>query len=150
MTHNLKVGSRVRLVKEVDNYPTILAPVGLTGTIKSIENDCYWITLDKHFDALNEWDNALQIWDFEEPEHHPSTYLEECGNLLETAIACDDLDKALYPVMTALGITTGDVAAQHFSGYEPDANTVWAQSDGMTRRDMLADYIRTECVWAVR
>ncbi len=90
---------------------------------------------------------------------HPDATVIEAGmaytmkpepkNLLAVALLEPDLNDALLPVMTALGITEGDVAAQHFSGYEPDAETVWREGNAMTRRDMLADYLRIELVWAV-
>jgi hypothetical protein len=70
-------------------------------------------------------------------------------NLLQVALKENDLDAALLPIMTALGIDSGDVAAQHFSGYEPDANTVWRDGNWRVRRDMLTDYLATELVWAV-
>ncbi len=70
-------------------------------------------------------------------------------NLLVNALETNDLNDALFPVQCALGITEGDVAAQHFSGFEPDAETVWKAAAPMARRDMLAAYLRTELVWAM-
>ncbi|MES2295376.1 MAG: hypothetical protein V4527_18920 [Pseudomonadota bacterium] len=78
--NRLAIGTRVRLVKTVDNFPTGIFDIGLTGTLKAIEDDCWWVTLDKPFPLLAEWENAIQIWDWSldgrRPEEHPSTYVE--------------------------------------------------------------------------
>jgi hypothetical protein len=89
-TMTLAIGTRVRLIKPVDNYPTILAEPGLTGTLAGIDTDGgYWVKLDRHFDELDEWQNQLRIWDWSTDEAnadrddlHPETFLE--------AIADDD------------------------------------------------------------
>lgn len=64
--NDMKIGARVKLVEDVDNYPDIFAPAGLTGTLVRVDDDegfC-WVQLDKHFDELNEWDNRLQVRDW--------------------------------------------------------------------------------------
>lgn len=76
------IGSKVRLIQDVENYPTIYAKAGLTGTLVRIDEDgSYWVRLDEHFESLNEWDNELQIWDWSQendndPSLKPSAFLE--------------------------------------------------------------------------
>lgn len=73
------VGSRIKLTQDVENYPTIYAKSGLTGTLTRIDHESYWVKLDQHFDELNEWDNELQIWDWSaenEGKFHPETFIE--------------------------------------------------------------------------
>jgi len=76
----MKVGDKVEIIKLVENYPEVMIDPGPTGVITSIENDCYWVRLDKHVPALDEWQNRLQIWDWSDqdgPDFHPSTYLKK-------------------------------------------------------------------------
>jgi hypothetical protein len=62
-------GTRVRLRKDVENYPTIFAEAGLTGTLVCIDMEgAYWVKLDKHFPELDQWNNELQIWDWGDDE----------------------------------------------------------------------------------
>jgi hypothetical protein len=62
------VGSRVVLIDEVDNYPTIYLKPGPTGTVTSVDIESTWVRLDQHRPELDEWQNGLQIWhDFYEP-----------------------------------------------------------------------------------
>lgn len=81
-TATTQPGTRVRLTQEVDNYPTILAPKGATGTLMRIDEEgSYWVRLDQHHPELAEWNNELQIWDWSQderngPEHHPENYIE--------------------------------------------------------------------------
>jgi len=76
----LQPKTRVQLVKAVDNFPTGFFDIGLTGTLREIDEEgSYWVTLDKHFPELDEWQNAIQIWDWsaqDGPDCHPETYLE--------------------------------------------------------------------------
>lgn len=69
-------------------------------------------------------------------------------NLLTLAIVTDDLDDALVRLMNALGIDSGDVAAQAFSEYD-DANEEWKNGDVLVRRDMLTKWLAIELIWAV-
>ena len=70
------VGDRVRLINDVDNYPVGIFEAGLTGTLKTVDENGYWVRLDKHFDVLDEWGNELQIWTDETHDAHASTYIE--------------------------------------------------------------------------
>lgn len=83
MSNSIAIGARVKLVKDVDNYPTIYAKAGLTGILTDIDREgCYWVRLDQHFPELNEWENQLAIWDWSTelgngPDCHPSTFISE-------------------------------------------------------------------------
>mgnify|MGYP000508744783 CR=1 FL=1 len=72
-------GSRVRLVQDVDNYPTCYIKAGETGTLTRIDSEgAYWIKLDAQHPELAEWENELQIWDYSDQDHayHPSHSVE--------------------------------------------------------------------------
>jgi hypothetical protein len=57
----LAPNSRVRLAREVDNYPTGVFPAGETGTVTRVDDDCTWVRLDRAFPELVEWGNELQV-----------------------------------------------------------------------------------------
>lgn len=71
----IKIGTRVRLTLDIENYPFILAKAGLTGTLVEKNNDDgFWLVkLDKYFEDLDEWDNCLQVGVNGE---NPQDYLE--------------------------------------------------------------------------
>jgi hypothetical protein len=79
-TYRLREGSRVRLKRNVESFPSGIFPAGLTGTLVKIGTDGdYWVRLDQHFPNLEAWNNELQLWhwsDQESSDEHPSTYLE--------------------------------------------------------------------------
>jgi hypothetical protein len=51
----MEIRTRVRLVKDVDNYPTCLIRAGETGTLMRITDEgTYWIKLDKHHPELDD------------------------------------------------------------------------------------------------
>jgi hypothetical protein len=61
------VGDRVRVVAPIEIYPIATFSVGLTGTVSEIDTDpgfgiLAMVTLDDHYDGLDEWSNALQVW----------------------------------------------------------------------------------------
>lgn len=66
--------------------------------------------------------------------------------VLRRAIKMDGLDTAVALVQGALCITTGDVAGQFFSGVPDDH---WQKLDAHGRAELLGDYIKTECLYAV-
>jgi hypothetical protein len=74
------IGTKVKLIQIVDNYPTCLIEAGETGTLVRIDNEgSYWVKLDQHHAELSEWDNELQIWDWSsinDGDYHPETYLQ--------------------------------------------------------------------------
>ena len=74
------IGTKVRLIQDVDNFPDCLIEAGETGTLVRIDDEnSYWVKLDKHFSELNEWENELQIRDFSKKsdgDFHPETYIE--------------------------------------------------------------------------
>jgi hypothetical protein len=76
----IKIGTRVRLTQDVDNYPTCLIRTGETGTLMRIDSEgAYWVKFDRHHPELAEWDNELQIWDWsvEAAKFQPEASLEE-------------------------------------------------------------------------
>ena len=79
-TPRLHEGSRVRLKREVENFPIGTFRVGLTGTLVKIGKDGdHWVKLDQHFPDLAPWDNQLQLLDWSDQDssdEHPSNYLE--------------------------------------------------------------------------
>lgn len=76
----MDIGTKVRVTKHIDNYPTVLVHPNQTGTLtRKDEEGCWWVKLDNHFPELDEWDNEVAIWDFSEQDgqqSHPSSYLE--------------------------------------------------------------------------
>lgn len=52
---------RVMLREEYECYPHGIWPKGEFGEVVSIDADIIAVKLDKHYDALNEWDNALHV-----------------------------------------------------------------------------------------
>ena len=64
----MRIGERVRLAECVENGSEIFVDSGETGTIDQMDDESIWVKLDRHFPALDEWDNCLQIWH----EWHPN------------------------------------------------------------------------------
>jgi hypothetical protein len=80
---DIKIGARVRFVQCVDVYPDAFVEVGETGTFLGVDEEgAYWVKLDMAHNGLQEWDNAVQIWDWSEtregyrPDWAPSASLE--------------------------------------------------------------------------
>ena len=73
------VGTRVRLVKDVDNYPHVWLKPGETGVVTDFEDGHrerrLHILLDKHHDELAEWLNVLQIYEDVEHKNPPVEFL---------------------------------------------------------------------------
>jgi hypothetical protein len=57
------IGTRVRIISPVERFPHALVEEGL-GTITHNAHKLIGVTLDDHYEGLDEWDNAL-AW-FEE------------------------------------------------------------------------------------
>jgi hypothetical protein len=79
----MEIGTRVKIVQDIDVYPTAYISAGETGTIALIEDNAWYVTLDVHHPELNEWNNEIEIWDWSNtlpnephPEWHPSAYVE--------------------------------------------------------------------------
>jgi hypothetical protein len=68
-------------------------------------------------------------------------------NLITKAIEHHDLDAALRILMEPLGIASGDVAAQAFSGIGDEYHG-WAEQDAAGRAKMLAHWLGMECAYA--
>jgi hypothetical protein len=57
-----QVGDVVRLVREVDLFPTIIAPTGATGVVSLVcDEDSFMVRMDDHFPQLDHWDNRLAV-----------------------------------------------------------------------------------------
>tara|TARA_R100000365_G_C2662050_1_gene14647 strand:+ start:204 stop:437 length:234 start_codon:yes stop_codon:yes gene_type:complete len=75
----MNIGTAVRVVKHIDNYPTVVVHPNQTGILTCIDEEgCWWVRLDNHFPELDEWENEVAIWDYSDefPDMHPSNYLE--------------------------------------------------------------------------
>jgi hypothetical protein len=59
------VGTRVRLVDDVDIYPHGIIPAGSMGIVTDLnpDDDEGSVLMDEKFDFLNEWDNHLYLCD---------------------------------------------------------------------------------------
>jgi hypothetical protein len=66
-------------------------------------------------------------------------------NLLERALNTDDLDLAIGPIQTAIGITERDAAASAFAGLGQEG---WRTLSPDHRRTWLAQWLRQE-IWDV-
>jgi len=58
---HIRVGERVRLTEDVENFPTMVAKAGLTGTVVRITDSDWWVKLDEQLDALKDWNNELAV-----------------------------------------------------------------------------------------
>jgi hypothetical protein len=78
----MEIGTRVRIVKDVDVFPTIFLKAGETGTLAEIGSEGqYYVKLDLPHSELNEWDNCIELWDWSkdngnDPELTPESYLQ--------------------------------------------------------------------------
>jgi hypothetical protein len=67
------VGKRVRIIKGIDNWPDVYVPSGHEGVVDFIDVDgSIWVKLDDTFDGLKDWDNKVQIWDWNDEHHEPA------------------------------------------------------------------------------
>jgi hypothetical protein len=66
-------------------------------------------------------------------------------NLLERALNTDDLDLAIGPIQTAIGITERDAGASAFAGLGQEG---WRTLSPDHRRTWLAEWLRQE-IWDV-
>jgi hypothetical protein len=72
------IGTRVKVIQDIDVYPTTYIKAGETGTVSERNSDCIYVKLDAPHPELTEWDNAVEIWDWsdaEHPEWKPDAYL---------------------------------------------------------------------------
>jgi len=104
------IGTRVVLVKDVENYPVIYAKAGLTGKVASINNmddfNARWmIKLDLYHPELKDWNNELEITnehlgDDDRIAYHPRNMVEALPPMTQErlfeALTADDatLDSA--------------------------------------------------------
>jgi hypothetical protein len=63
---------------------------------------------------------------------------------IEAAARVANVDAALLPLMRAAGISTGDVAAQAFSGFD------WAAADTVARIQQINAWLKLEKIYAPR
>lgn len=69
------------------------------------------------------------------------------STLIRRAIAAPTLDAAVRMIQDAIGITTGDVAAQVFSGL-PFGDDTWPDLTPVARAQWLSEYLRVEALHA--
>lgn len=53
------VGSRVRLLRDVERYPHFIAPKGSEGTVTSVDEYALCVRLDEVLVGAKEWDNEV-------------------------------------------------------------------------------------------
>lgn len=58
-----RVGTKVRLKRNVERYPHFIAKKGSTGVVTSSDEDNLWVKMDEHLDGAEEWDNEIQWFD---------------------------------------------------------------------------------------
>lgn len=60
------VGTRVRLIQAIDHFPTVCVNAGETGTVDHYTDETLMmVKMDRHFPALDEWNNCLEITDWD-------------------------------------------------------------------------------------
>jgi hypothetical protein len=69
---NMTHGRRVRIARDIDVFNLGSFKAGETGTVNRIGEDTdefpCTVKLDTHHRWLNEWDNELQVWRFDDGE----------------------------------------------------------------------------------
>lgn len=67
-----QVGFSFYLTRDVERGNGIMIPKGTTGIVTRIEEDgnCIWGKLDTHIPFLDEWDNELQWYSWDQAEQH--------------------------------------------------------------------------------
>ncbi len=64
-------------------------------------------------------------------------------DIIKLVILIPDINKAMYELQNFLGVTEGDVAGIHFSGFD-DIETTWKNADKTLRLKIIAEYIKSE------
>lgn len=74
----LKLGMRVKFIKQVDLIPHTIVDIEETGTITQLDPDSHWhaveVTLDKVHQGLDEWSNTVHMTDNKFDTEYPSIY----------------------------------------------------------------------------
>jgi hypothetical protein len=55
----VKVGYRFKLGGAVGRFPNFMAPAGLTGTVKIVDENGLWAKMDQHIAGAEEWKNEI-------------------------------------------------------------------------------------------
>jgi len=58
----LPIGTRLAFPNGAECYPSFRILEPLTGTLVDMQDDCAWIRLDTHHADLDEWENQIQVW----------------------------------------------------------------------------------------
>lgn len=69
----LPVGTRVRVICDIERYPDFIAKVGMTGTVNvnnagiSEDSPVFSVKIDQPLENCEEWDNCIEWyhWDFD-------------------------------------------------------------------------------------
>lgn len=56
----MQVGSRVRLVRDVERYPHFVADEGRTGMVTRLDDDLIAVQLDDPLEGAEEWSNEVR------------------------------------------------------------------------------------------
>lgn len=57
----LTVGTKVRLMHEVDRYPHFIAAKGMVGVVSHADEHTVCVRMDEHLPGAEEWDNEV-VW----------------------------------------------------------------------------------------
>ena len=78
-----KIGQRIRAIIPIDRFPDFILPVGVTGTVESIDKNLAFVRMDEHHPELNEWDNVLHVPGDADPSGDLATLLWSEFELIE-------------------------------------------------------------------
>jgi hypothetical protein len=122
----LAIGTRVAFPNGADAYPDFLFRDRLTGTVTESEDDGVWVKIDQYKPELDEWDNQIQVWFWDQGDDElPSQRVER---LLSSDYMDGSLDRFIQAYCPPRGIEIdGDVFGVMFTGLQ----TEWTESEAI-------------------
>jgi hypothetical protein len=118
----LAIGTRVAFPNGADAYPDFMFNDRLTGTVDEHDNDCTWVKIDQHKPELDEWENRIQVYYWEQDED------ELPSQSIVRLLSADDstLDTFIQNYCAPRDIDIdGDVFGVMFAGLQ----TEWTESE---------------------
>ena len=62
--HTFKVGDRVKLMRDVERFPSFIAKAGMTGTVCMVDaNGDIAARMDETIAGCEEWNNEIHWWE---------------------------------------------------------------------------------------